>query len=112
MTVTAKVLINSKYGSVSDSTEYTAPANTRTIIDKFTATNTDAGSQTITVRIVPSGAIAGASHNIISSKTIATGVTADLSELQNQILAAGDFINVQTSVSSKIVIRASGREVT
>lgn len=111
MSVTAKALIEAKYAATSATTEYTAPVSTRTIIDKFTATNTDASAVTLTVYLVPSGGTAGGSNIIISAKSIATGVTSDLTELQNQILNAGDFISVLASTGSKMVIRASGREV-
>lgn len=111
MTVTAKALIEAKYASTSAATEYTA-TGVRTIIDKFTATNTDAAAVTLTVYIVPSGQTAGATYTVISAKSIAAGATADLSELQNQILNSGDFISVFASTASKLVIRMSGREVT
>lgn len=110
MTVTAKALIDAKYAASSVATEYTASGHT--IIDKFTATNTDASAVTLTVYIVPSGGTAGGSNTVISAKSIAAGATSDLSELQNQILNTGDLISVFASTASKMVIRMSGREVT
>lgn len=112
MGVTAKNLISSKYAASSATTEYTAPASTRTLIDKFTATNTDGAAQTITVYIVPSGGSAGGSNIIVSAFSMAAGETKDFSSLQNQILNTGDFVSVFASVPSKVVIRLSGREVT
>lgn len=112
MSVTAKPLIQAKYAGNSLTTEYTAPASTRTIIDKFTATNTDSGSETVSVHIVPNGGSASASNIITSALSIAAGASVDLPELKNHILATGDFISVVASVPSKMVIRASGREVT
>jgi hypothetical protein len=112
MTVTAAALINAKYASDSDNTEYTSPASTRTIIDKFTATNTDSGSQTITVNLVPSGGSVGASNIVTSALSIAAGASVDLPEMKNHVLEAGDFISAKASVASKVVIRASGRKVT
>lgn len=111
MSITAKNLIASKYASDSDHTEYTAAAGTHTIIDKFTATNTDSGSQSLTVNLVPSGGSVSASNLVIKAKSISAGATADITELQNQILNPGDFISVVASVASKVVIRSSGREV-
>jgi hypothetical protein len=111
MSIIAKKLIASHYASVAATTEYTCPASTNTIIDKFTATNTDVGAQMITVYLVPSGGTAGASNTIISALPLSAGQTKDFSELQNHILNAGDFISVFVSVASKIVIRASGREI-
>ena len=112
MSVTAKCLINAKYAAGSATTEYTVASNTRTIIDKFTATNTDASDRTITVYIVPTGQTAGAQYTVTSAYSITAGASVDLTEMKNQILNAGDFISVAASVASKVVIRASGREVT
>ena len=55
MSVTVKPLIQAKYAADFVATEYTAPVSTKAIVDKFTATNTDSGDQTISVHIVPSG---------------------------------------------------------
>lgn len=112
MTVTAKCLIEAKYAANSVTTEYTAPVSTHTIIDKFTATNTDSATRTISVHIVPSGGTAGSDNLITSALSITAGASVDLPEMKNQILNAGDFIAVLASVASKVVFRASGREVT
>lgn len=111
MTITAKCLIESKFAANSDHTEY--PAFTgHTIIDKFTATNTDGSSQTISVNIIPSGGSVGASNLITSALSITAGASVDLPELKNHILNPGDVISCVASIASKVVIRASGREVT
>lgn len=112
MTVTAKVLIAAKYASDSLTTEYTAPSSTKAMIDKFTATNTDAGAQTLSVHLVTSGGSAGPSNLITSLLSIGAGVSVDVPELKNHILEAGGFISAVASVASKVVIRASGREIT
>lgn len=112
MTVTAKALIQAKYASSSVATEYTAAINTRVIIDKFTATNTDASAVTLSVYIVPSGGSASSSNLILTNYSVAAGATFDASMLQNQILNAGDFVAVVAGTASKLVIRMSGRELT
>jgi hypothetical protein len=112
MAVTAKPLINSKYAANVATLEYTAPASTRTIIDKFTATNNDASARTVSVYIVPSGGSPDNSNKIIGSTSISAGAVHDFSELQNQILATGDQIHVLADAASKVAIRASGRECT
>lgn len=112
MTVTAKALIDSKFAANAATTEYTAPTSTRTIVDKFTATNTDTGAQTITIYLVPNGGTASASNTVIQAKSLSSGSTYDFTELKNQIFNTGDFIAVSASIASKVVIRASGREVT
>lgn len=111
MTVTPKTLIESKYAASSEATEYAVPTATTTIIDKFTATNTDTGSQSLTVYIVPNGGAFGGSNKIMSAKSISAGATYDFTELKNQILGAGASIVTVASAASKVVQRASGREV-
>lgn len=112
MSVAAKCLINSKYAANSVATEYTAPASTRVIVDKFTATNIDSSSRTLSVYLVPSGDSASDANLVLDSVSIAANTCRDCTELKNQILNAGDTIQVLASASSNINIRASGREVT
>lgn len=111
MSVTNKVLIDAKYASNSLTTEYTTPTSTTAIIDKFTATNTDASSRTLDVHLVPAGGSADATNKITSGLSIAAGASVDLPEMKNHVLEAGDFISATASVASKVVIRASGREI-
>lgn len=112
MSVTAKVLINAKQAAGSVTTEYTAPSSTRTIIDKFTATNTTGGAVTLTIHIVPSGGSVDATNKILDAYSIAANTFLDLSQMQNHVLAAGDIIAVGASAATSITIRASGRECT
>src|SRR4051812_45692591 len=111
MSIVAKPLISSRFAASTDNIEYTVPAATRTIIDKFTATNTDSAAQTVTVNLVANGSSIAPSNIIVSARSIAAGATADLSELQNQILGTSDFISIKAGASNKVVIRASGREI-
>lgn len=112
MSVVAKPLAQAQYAPSSASTIYTAPGGTRTIVDKFSATNTDSSSRTLTVYIVQAGGSVGAGSTITSAKSIAAGASVDCEEMKNQILGPGDFIAVEASVASKVVVRISGREVT
>lgn len=112
MSVTAKKLVDAAFATNSDAVIYTVPAGTRTIIDKFTATNTDGSTQTLNVNIIPSGGSVGASNLILDAVSMSTLVCRDCTELQNQVLEAGDTISVKASIASKVVVRASGREVT
>ena len=104
------VLVPSVYALNSQTTMYAVPAGTTTIIDKFTATNNDSGAHTLSVNLVPSGSSAGATNLIIDAISVGASTCLDITELQNQILAAGDIISVVASSSSNIVIRASGRQ--
>lgn len=110
MSIIAKCLSQAHFASTTDNTEYTAPVSTRTIVDKFTATNTDSATQTLTVNIVGTGSSLGAS-NVIATLSLAAGATVDLTQIQNQILNAGDLVSCKASVGNKIVIRMSGREI-
>jgi hypothetical protein len=109
--VTPKVLIQTKYASNSQQTEYNVPGSTTTIIDKFTATNIDSGAQTVTVYLIPSGQSVGNAFKVIDAISIPANTALDITQLQNHILATGDIINAFASASSKVVIKASGREV-
>lgn len=110
MSIAAKNLIEAQFAPNTDMILYTATKVT-TIIDKFTATNTDSGTQTITVNIVPSGGSVGSQNIVTSAFSLTAGTSAALPEQQNQILNPGDMISVKASVASKVVVRANGREI-
>lgn len=111
MSVTAKAIIPAQFALSAGSTLYTAPNSARTIIDKCTVTNTDVGAQTVTVNLVPSGGAQAQANAIAWNFSIAAGAIKDFTEIQNHVLNAGDSIFVKASVDSKLVTRASGREV-
>lgn len=112
MTITAKALIETSLAGIAADTKYTAPAATKTIIDKFTATNTDSSARTISIYLVPSGQLAATTYLITKALSIAAGATEDVTDVKNHILNTGDFIAVLASVADVVVIRASGREIT
>lgn len=107
MTVTAKCLLEAKQAENSQTSQYTVPAGTRTIIDKFTARSV-AGC-TFSVNLVASGGAAGAS-NLIVTKTLAAAEQYTFPELVGQVLNTGDIISTISSVATDTVIRISGRE--
>lgn len=111
MTTTPKPLVDSKYASNSETTEYTASSGMRTIIDKISAYNGTGAASALTIKLVPSGGSAGAS-NTLAVKTIAAGATETFPEITGQSLAPGGVISVLAAAASTIVIRISGREVT
>lgn len=111
MTVTVKVLIPAKQAENTQTTQYTASL-CKTIIDKFTATNTSASVVTLSVNIVTSGGSTGASNLIVDSRAIAVDETYTFPELVGQSLEAGGFISTIASAATSITIRASGREIT
>jgi hypothetical protein len=111
MTVTVKNLIPAKQAENVDSTQYTAN-NCKTIIDKFTATNTSAGNVTLGVNLVASGGSPGPSNLIVDDRAIAPGETYTFPELVGQSLESGGYISTIASAAASLTIRSSGREIT
>jgi hypothetical protein len=110
MSMTAKPLATSAYAASSETTIYTSPTGTRTILDKFTLYNTDTAPITYTVKLVPVGGTAAANHTIVV-KTVAPGETYTLPEVIGHVLESGGFVSEQASAANKLVRRLSGREV-
>jgi hypothetical protein len=111
MTVTIKVLIPAKQAENAQTTQYTA-VNCKTIIDKFTITNTTAGNLTVSVNLVTNGGSPGASNLIMDTRSIAPDECYTCPELVGQALESGGFISTIASAATSLTIRASGREIT
>lgn len=111
MTVTAKPIIPAKQAENAQTTQYAAPAGTRTIVDKFTATNTSGVSATLSVNIVNSAGAAGDGNLIVKTKALAAGETYTFPEIVGHVLNPGDFLSTLASAATSITIRAAGREV-
>lgn len=111
MTVTIQNIIPAKQAENAQTAQYTSDG-TKTIIDKFTATNTSAGNVDLSVNLVPNGGSASASNLVIQTRTLAPGETYTCPELVGQVLEDGGFISTLASAASAITIRASGRIVT
>lgn len=110
--VTAKPLFNPLQATTAETAQYTAPSGVRTIIDKFTGTNTTGVAATLTVKLVQNGGAASAANTIVASKTMQPNETYTFPELVGHVLAPGDFISTLAGTAAAITIRASGREVT
>lgn len=111
MTVTVKVLIPAKQAENAQTAQYTA-TNCKTVIDKFTVTNTTAGNVTFSVNLVTSGGSAGASNLILDARSIAPDECYTCPELVGQALESGGFISTIAGAATSLTIRASGREIT
>jgi hypothetical protein len=111
MSVLVKTLIPSKQAEASQTTQYTA-TNCKTIIDKFTITNTNTTNVTISVNLVTSGGTAGVSNLIVDTRSVAPDETYTCPELVGQVLEPGAFISTIASAATSLTIRASGREIT
>lgn len=111
MAVTVKNLIPRKQAESSQTTQYTA-TNCKTIIDKFTVTNTSAANVTLSVNLVASGGSAGDSNLVLKAKSIAPSETYTCPELVGQTLEASGFISTLAGAATSLTISASGREIT
>lgn len=110
MTTTTAAIIPAKAAENAQTTQYTS-TSVKTIIDKFTATNTTGGNVTFAVNLVNSGGGAAAG-NLMFSRTILAGQCYTCPELIGHTLEAGDFISTLAGAATSITIRASGRQVT
>lgn len=111
MAVTLKLLVARKHAENAQTAQYTVPAGTKAVIDKFTATNTSANVATLSVNLVPSAGAAASSNLVLQSRSIAPGETYTCPELVGQVLEAGGFISTLASAAASIAISVSGREV-
>lgn len=110
MAVTVKPLIQPIVAAAADTTQYTASGVTA-IIDKFTATNFGATTQTLSVNLVTLGSTVSTTNLIVKTKTLMPGETYTFPELVGHVLSSGSFISTAASAGAAINIRASGREV-
>lgn len=111
MTITVKNLIPRKQAENSQTAQYTA-VNCKTVIDKFTATNTTGAPVTISVNLVASASSAAASNLVVSAKSIAANETYNFPELVGQSLEPGGFISTIAGAATSLTISATGREIT
>lgn len=111
MTVTVKTLIESKQAENTQTLQYTAN-NCKTIIDKFTATNTSTNNVNLSVNLVQLGGTPGDENLIVDARAIAPGEAYTFPELVGQALQPGSFISTIASAATSLTIRASGREIT
>lgn len=111
MTVTVVNIIPRKQAENAQTAQYTA-VNCKTIIDKFTVTNTSAATVAFSVNLVASGGSASASNRVLSLKSITPNETYNCQEVVGQTLESGGFISTLAGAASALTISASGREIT
>ena len=92
-------------------TEYTSPVNTTTIIKKVTATNTTGSPATLTLYKVAAAGTAGAINTITSAKVVAAGATYEAFELENHVLAPGDFVQALSGTGAALSFMMSGLQI-
>lgn len=111
MTTTVKNIIPRKQAENVQTGQYTA-VNCKTIIDKFTATNTSGANVLFSVNLVASGDTAGNGNLVLKTRSIAPNETYTCPELVGQTLESGGFISTIAGTASALTISASGREIT
>lgn len=111
MTVTVKNIIPRKQAEAVQTTQYTA-LNCKTIIDKFTVTNTSAANALFSVNLVASGGVAGNDNSVLKTRAIAPNETYTCPELVGQTLEPGGFISTLAGTATALTISVSGREIT
>lgn len=109
--ITVKNIIPRKQAEATQTGQYTA-TNCKTIIDKFTVTNTSAANVTFSCNLVASGGTAGNVNLVLKTRAIAPGETYTCPELVGQVLESGGFISTLAGSATALTISASGREIT
>jgi hypothetical protein len=109
MAVTPAALIQPKFASTTATNEYAAQS--RVIVDKFTATNVGSGAVALTLWVVPVAGTAGNDNRIVSTRLIAPNETFIVAEMNGHVLEASASIWAQAAAGSSLVLYASGRVV-
>lgn len=111
MAVTVKNIIPRKQAEAVQTAQYTA-VNCKTIINKFTATNTSGAPVLFSANLIALAGAASDSNLVLKQRSIAPGETYTCPELVGQTLEAGGFVSTLAGAATSITISASGREIT
>lgn len=111
MTVTVKNIIPRKQAESSQTAQYTAQG-CKTIIDKFTVTNTSVANVAFSVNLVESGGTASDGNLVLKTRTLVPGETYTCPELVGQSLEPGGFISTLAGAATSLTISSTGREIT
>jgi len=111
MAITIKNIIPRKQAEAVQTSQYTSD-NAKTLIDKFTATNTSASNVDFSVNLVATGDSASDANLVLDTRTLAPGETYTCPELIGQVLEAGGFISTLAGAATSITISATGRVIT
>jgi hypothetical protein len=105
---TEKQLAQNAQASTSETTIYTVPASTTTIVKQIIICNTTGSAADYSLSIVPSGGSAGDSNRILKLVSFAANSTTvyDLS----QVMATGGFISILQGTSAAVTVTISGVE--
>ncbi len=87
---------------------FTAQTGETAAIHAASLTNTTAGSQTVTVHIVPSGGSVADSNMVLKARSVAANTSVTVPELINHIIPAGAAIHGFCSAGTAISLAISG----
>jgi len=111
MSVTVKNIIPRKQIENAQTAQYTAQ-NCKTIIDKFTVTNTSASNVSFSCNLVAESDVAGDGNLVVKARVLAPNETYTCPELVGQSLESGGFISTLAGAAAALTVSASGREIT
>ncbi len=117
MVIPARIISGSAV-TASAAIYYTAPdrtpttEKTRTYIRRLTLTNTGAVDETVTIYLVPAGAVAGPANMLVSALSVPAGKTVAVREAEGHILEPNGTIQAVKggAPGSAVTIMASGVE--
>jgi hypothetical protein len=110
MAITVANIIPRKQAENVQTGQYIAN-NVKTIIDKFTATNTSANNVVFSCNLIPLGGSASDANLVLDTKTINPGETYLCPELIGQVLERDGIISTLCDTVTALTISASGREI-
>jgi ATP-dependent protease ClpP protease subunit len=105
-----KQLAQSAPAVTTATTVYTTPTSTTTIVKQIAVCNTTSSLALVTINIIPNAGSNTAANRIVSTATVAPSDT-NFYDL-TQVMSAGGFIQVTTSVANALTFTISGVEVT
>ena len=112
MTIRALPLVRNIQLPNAVAAQYTAPANTVTIIKRAVFTNTSAGARTITAHVVPSGGSVANATMLINGQALAVPPGAGSSyvspELAGVVLNAGDTLQCFADAATSVTLSVNG----
>lgn len=103
-------IIPRKLAEALQTTQWTSTG--KTLITKFTATNTSGVNVTFSCNLVANGGSVGSSNLVLKERVIQPGETYLCPELVGQSLEPGGFISTLPGAGSAIVISSSGLVIT
>lgn len=106
--MSGKRLQGAKFAENVQTTQYTVPLNTATIIDGVQVANNSGAAATITINVVTSGGAVAASNVLQPTTSVAAGTKVTM--LAGTWMSAGDFISTLAGTASALVIHIGGRE--